>query len=332
MKHMKKILALVLVLALSLALFAGCGKKEEIAPVRVGVLKGPTGVGATWLIRDNEEGTTENEYEFSLAAAPDELAAALIGADPALDIAAIPTNLAVSLYNKTEGGITLIALNTLGVLYILEKGETVQSVADLAGRTIYATGKGSNPEYTLNYLLRQNGLEPGEDVTIEWMASDELATRMGNGELELCMLPVPAATSVLMKNSDVRKALSLSELWDELDNDSTLTMGCAVVRTAYLEEHPEQVDLFLREYADSIARVRAAEDEVVFEHMAEYGIVGAAAVGKAALADCNLTFVAGEDMMEAIEGYYEVLFDADPTSIGGALPDEAFYYTAYQPE
>ena len=324
MKRIKRIL--VLGLALCLLLAVGCSKKgAEKVTINVGVLKGPTGIGATYLIHDAKEGKTENKYEFSMAAAPDEMASAL--ASGSVDIAAVPTNVAVSLYNKTEGGVKLLALNTLGVLYILEKGETVQSVSDLEGKTIYATGQGANPEYTLNYLLQQYGLEPGEDVTIEFLAADELATRMSAGELELCMLPVPNATAVLMKNSDVRKALSLSTLWDELNNGSTLTMGCVVVRTAFLEEHEEEVQTFLEEYKDSIVRVKAHEDEALYELIAEYELTGSAAVAKAALDDCNLTFVAGADMVEAIEGYYEVLFDADPTSIGGALPDEGFYYT-----
>ena len=319
---------MALLLAVCLAAAVGCsGQEEQKTEISLGLLKGPTGIGATYLMEAAREGTAAQDYEITLAAEPNELALAL--SSGTLDIAALPTNVAVSLYNKTEGGVKLLALNTLGVLYILEKGESVQSVADLEGRTIYATGQGANPEYTLNYLLRENGLEPGEDVTVEFLAADELATRMGAGELELCMLPVPNATAVLMKNSDVRKALDLNQLWEELDNGSTLTMGCVVVRTEFLEENEAAVQRFLEEYEDSVTRVLAKEDDALYDLVEEFELTASAAVAKAALDDCNLTFIAGEAMVDAIEGYYEVLFEADPASIGGALPDEEFYYTNY---
>ena len=243
------------------------------------------------------------------------------------DIAAVATNVAANLYNQTSGGVQICALNTYGVLYILENGDTIQSMADLAGKTIYATGQGANPEYVLNYLLTQNGLTPGEDVTVEYMDSNLLMTEMAAGTYEVCMLPVPAVTSVLMQNSDVRTALDLTEEWDKVTDEGVLTMGCVVVRTEFAQENPEAVKAFLSEYADSISYVQENVEEA--SQLCEtYGIVAKAAVAAAAIPDCNLCCVTGGDIQSAIEPYYNVLFEANPDSIGGALPGEDFYFVA----
>ena len=242
-----------------------------------------------------------------------------------LDIAAVSTNLASTLYHRTEGGVQLLALNTLGVLYILENGDSVRSVSDLAGRTIYATGQASNPEYVLNHLLRQNGLEPGEDVDIQWRTSDEVTALMAAGEIDLCMLPVPAATAVQLQNDQVRAALDLTQLWDELDSGSVLTMGCVVVRTEFAQENPEAVAAFLEEYAASIDFV-SSDPEAAAPMVARFGITASEEIALAAIPDCSLVCITGADMRDSIQGYYEVLAAADPASIGGAIPDDAFYY------
>jgi NitT/TauT family transport system substrate-binding protein len=221
---MKKILSLLLVLAFVFAL-AGCttdnAGNETSSPeptvsetpaasetpeavqynVNIGFLKGPPGIGAAYMLSQNEAGSCRNTYNVTLESDPTNITSAIISGE--LDLAAVPTNVAAALYNKTDGNVKVVALNTLGVLYILENGDTVSSVADLAGKTIYATGQGANPEYVLNYVLRQNGLEPGVDVFVEYMDSGELATQMAAGNIDLCMLPVPNSTSVLLNNSDV---------------------------------------------------------------------------------------------------------------------------------
>ena len=258
-----------------------------------------------------------------------------LGSDPAndivprltngeLDIAAIPTNLAATLYNRTDGGIKLLALNTLGVLHILENGDTVNSLADLEGRTLYATGQGSNPEYVLNYLLEANGLDPAADVDIQWLASEELTARMASGDIDLCMLPVPAATTVMMQNSDVRDAIDLNDAWTESGAQGTFTMGCLVARTEWLEDNSELVPGILEEYAASIDYANSNPEEAA-ALIEQYGIVPKAAVAQAAIPQANMVCITGEDM-KGIADYYQVLFDADPTSIGGAIPGEDFYY------
>ena len=258
-----------------------------------------------------------------------------LGSDPAndivprltngeLDIAAIPTNLAATLYNRTDGGIKLLALNTLGVLHILENCDTVNSLADLEGRTLYATGQGSNPEYVLNYLLEANGLDPAADVDIQWLASEELTARMASGDIDLCMLPVPAATTVMMQNSDVRDAIDLNDAWTESGAQGTFTMGCLVARTEWLEDNSELVPGILEEYAASIDYANSNPEEAA-ALIEQYGIVPKAAVAQAAIPQANMVCITGEDM-KGIADYYQVLFDADPTSIGGAIPGEDFYY------
>lgn len=360
-----KFSALMLSLALALALLSGCAPKQAAEPtptpeaaivpettpepdpvetpapdlkadyhdVNLGLLKGPTGMGAAKLLADNEAdaalveaGTYEGtltRYIVTLGSDPaTEIVPKLINGE--LDIAAVPTNLAATLYNKTEGGVKLLALNTLGVLHILENGDTVHSLSDLAGKTLYATGQGANPEYVLNYLLERSGLTPGEDVTVEWVASDELTALMASGEINLCMLPVPAVTSVMMQNQDVRDAIDLNDAWTEAGAEGTFTMGCLVARTQWLEDNEELVAGILSDYAASIAYANDYPDEAA-ALMEQFEIVPKAAVAKAAIPQANLVYVDGRNLMD-IASYYEVLFAADPTSIGGAIPDDAFYY------
>ena len=294
--------------------------------VSLAVLSGPTGMGAAKLLADNDAGATALDYDVTIAASPDEISGKIINGD--LTIAAVSTNLAATIYNKTDKGIKMVALNTLGVLYILENGESVQSMADLAGKTLYAPAntKGSNPEYVLNYLLEQNGLTPGEDVTIEWAPAEEITTGMADGSMSLCMLPVPAATSVLMQNKSTRQALDLTEEWDKVTTDnSVLTMGCLVVQADWAEENPDLLNTFLEEYAASIDYVTSNPDAAA-ELITQYGITPKAAIAKAAIPQANMVCITGKDMMEGIQGYFDVLWQADPTSIGGYIPDDAFYY------
>ena len=313
----KTILSIVVTFATLIPVFA-----SPVGEVRFGVLKGPTGIGASYLLSENKEGKTINKYtETILAEATDMIGQLAAGQ---LDIAAIPTNAAVSLYNKTNGGVRIIALNTAGVLYILENGNAIANVSDLKGKTIYAVGQGSNPEYVLRFVLSQNGIDPDKDVDIQFLDSAELTTRMATGDIGLCMLPVPAVTTVLTKNSSVRIALDLTEEWDKLNVGSKLTMGCVVVRTEYLKENKAAVLTFLREYQKSIEYVKANPAEAG-QMCADFGIVPTAAIATKAIPDSNLIFVSGDAVRPYIEGYFQVLYDANPKSIGGAMPKDDFY-------
>ncbi len=316
---MKKIISLILAAALMFS-FAACGKTETPytgMTVNVGMLKGPTGVGSVYLM----DGEYEDTYEFTITSEATDFVAKLSNGD--LDIAALPTNVAASLYNKTNGGVQIIALNTLGVLYVLENGDTINSVSDLAGKTIYVHGQGANPEFVLNYILEKNSLE---DVEIIFKDPTEIATLMASGEAEICMLPVPHATTVLMKNPTVRVALDITDEYDNITDDSSvLTMGCVVARTDFINEHPETVAKFLENYENSLEKV-ISEPKAASELVAKYEITGSAAIAEKAIPDCNLVCITGKDIQTSVEGYYNVLYNADPKAVGGALPDDNFYY------
>ena len=321
MKTIKTILAVLTVLLV----LAGCQKKpvEEAVDVRFGVLKGPTGIGASYLLEKNDKNESSNHYVVTVAAEATDIVSQVISGQ--LDIAAVPTNVASTLYNKTEGGVQLLALNTAGVLYILEKGNSVNSIKDLAGKTVYSVGQGSNPEYVLNYILASNGLKVGEDVEVKFLDSAELTTKMAAGSVDVCMLPVPAVTTVLMKNTEVRIALNMTEEWNKLNNGSTLTMGCVVVRKEFAEKYPQAVEKFLKEYEESVNYVKSnVQDAAAL--CEKFEIVPKAAVAARAIPDANLIFVAGKDMKGYISGYYQVLAQADIKSIGGKLPGDDFYY------
>lgn len=349
---MKKLLALALVCALFLS---ACGTKTpaptgEPSPsasptaeptetptvepipgdktkVSLAVLPGPTGVGAAKLLSDNRAGETKNDYTVTVAADNQQVTAGLLNGD--FDIAALATNVASNLYHKSDGAIQIACINTLGTLYILNKGidDTLNSLADLKGRTIYAFGQGANPEYVLRYLLQKNGLDMDKDVTVVWQTLEEVTATMLTGKGELCMLPVPAATALSVKSEgNIQSAFDLSEEWDMVSEDSRLAMGCIVVRTAFAEEHPEAVQAFLNEYAQSIDYVRANADGPAAQMVADEGLVPSAAIAAKAIPQCNLIFLTGEDMRDTIQGYFSVLFSIDPAAIGGGIPDDAFYF------
>ncbi|WP_346026772.1 ABC transporter substrate-binding protein [Beduinella massiliensis] len=315
----KKMMGLLLSLLLVLALALSAQAQDA---VNVVALKGPTGIGMVKMMDEND-GT----YAFTLAGAPDEVVAAI--ASGSADIAAAPTNLAASLFSKTNGNVQLLALNTLGVLHILEKGDSVRSVGDLSGRTLYATGQGAVPEYVLNYILAQNGLEG--KVNVEYKAEhSELATLAAAGEVDLVMLPEPNVTSVLMNNADFREALDVTELFSEAaEKDgkagTALSMGCVIVRRDFAEKNPEKVAAFLEAYGASVAFVNGDVDAASALVEAQ-GILPKAAVAKRAIPNCHIVFVEGEEMKTQIEPFFEMLFEANPASVGGKLPADDFYY------
>ena len=323
---MKKIIALLLTLSMVVCLLCSCNSgTENTVQVRVLALKGPTGIGMAKMMDDaNAQGN--EKYTFTIAAQPTEASAAVVG--DKVDIAAVPTNLAATLFNRTEKGIKMVAINTLGSLYVLEQGNEINTVADLKGKTIYATGQGANPEYVLNYLLEKNGLKVGEDVKIEFKAEhSELAALMASGECVLGMLPEPNVSSAMAQNSNLRIALNLNDEWNKVaDEDSKLTMGCVVVSEKFLAENPKLVKQFLKDLEASINY--AIENPKEAGALCEtYGIVPKAALATKAIPNCNLTFITGKNMEKAIDGYLNLLYSANPLSVGGQLPSEEFYYT-----
>lgn len=318
---MKKLTALFLVLLLLCT--AGCGAAEAPENVRIFAMKGPTGMGMAKLISDASEDES-SLYTFSIASSPDEVAAEVIKG--AYDIAAVPANLAAVLYQKTGGELTVGAVNTLGVLYVLENGNTIQSINDLNGKTIYATGQASTPEYVLNYILEANKI----DCKVTYLAEhSELATQMTAGSVVLGMLPVPNATTVLAGNKDVRIALNLTEEWEKAaqknGDSSALYQGCIVIRREFAEQYPDTVKKFLTDYEASVKFVNENVDEAA-SMMEAAGIIPKAAVAKKAIPDANIVFISGDEMAKGLGGFFEVLHRFNPSSVGGTLPDEKIFY------
>ena len=310
---------------------------EETVTVRAAALKGPTAMGLVKLMDDSNTLAAQlldsskpydgpipaNLYTFTLAASADEVAPSLIKGN--LDVACVPANLAATLYNKTEGQMVTLAVNTLGVLYIVEKGDTVQSMADLKGRTIVSAGKGSTPEYALRYLLSENGVDPDNDVTIDWKSEHaECVAAMASGAAGIAMLPQPFVTVAQGKIEGLRTALDLTAEWDALNNGSALLTGVVVARKAFVEEHPAAVEAFLKDYAASVDWVNANISDAA-ALIGGLGIVDAA-VAEKALPYCNIVCITGAEMHDKLSGYLSVLAEQEPQSVGGTLPGDDFYY------
>ena len=350
---MKKILSLLLAFSLALSL-AACGgsassaassaavseaassaaasEEEEAAaplsatgPLRIAGLKGPTTMGLVNLLSMEQAGTAAMDYDLQLYGAADEIVPLLIKGE--LDMAAIPANLAATLYQKTSGGIQAVAVNTLGVLYVVEQGDTVHSMADLKGRTILSTGKGTTPEYVLRYLLTANGLDPDKDVDIQYYSeATEVTAQMAATQDAIAVLPQPYVTAAGLKDDTLRVALDLTAEWDKVA-DTQLITGVTVVRKAYAEEHPDVVAAFLADYAQSVNAANT-DLEGTAALCEEQGVVAKAAIAKKALPNCNIVCLTGEELKADVSGYLQVLYDADPAAVGGALPGEDFYWAA----
>lgn len=323
---MKKTLSMLLV-ALTAVILVGCQTTPELTDepteIRIGGLKGPTSMGMVQLMEAADQDQAANNYTFNIYGSADEVTPKLIQGE--LDIVAVPANLASVLYNNTAGAIKLLAINTLGVTYIVEQGEQVHSLADLKGKTIYASGKGSIPEYTLRFLLAEHGIDPDKDVTFSWKSEPgEIVALLAQNQDAVAMLPQPYVTVAQTQLQDLRIAVNLTETWDDLGNGSTLITGVLVVRTEFADAHPERLAAFLDEYRASTEYVNAHIPEAA-QLVEKFGIVPAA-IAEKALPYCNITYLAGADMRPIMQGYLQVLFAQNPKAIGGAVPDDGFYY------
>lgn len=339
MKKVRAIVSLLLALTLALSLTACGGQansepeqpetQEELtaAEINLYVLSGPTGIGAMNLWAAADAGETKNTYHITMPGANDEVVAALSNGEA--DIAAVATNLAATLYNKTSGGVTVLAVNTLGVLSMLSNGQEAATVSDLKGKTIYAPGQGANPEYILRYVLTGNGLDPDKDVTLRFVGEgSELLTVWQSDPEAVILAPQPVATSILMQNENAKTLFDMTEEWDKIaGGDSTLMMGCVIVRNEFLQANPGAVELFLQEYAASIEKAQS-DVEGTAALCQQYGLIPKAALAQKAIPSCGLTFVTGAEMKTGLSGYLQVMFDANPKSVGGALPGDGFYYGA----
>ena len=285
--------------------------------MKIAALKGPTAMGMAQLLDDDS-------YEFSIVAAPDEIVPMIVQGQ--VDVAAIPANLAAVLYQKTDKNISVLAVNTLGVLYLVENGNSIQSAEDLKGKTIYASGKGATPEYALNSVLKANGLDPEKDVTIEFKSEHaEVVAALAEDQTAVGLLPQPFVTTALMKNENLRVALDLNELWETSATDgSELVTGVVIGRNDYLKEHEADVNAFLDAYKDSVEFVNSNVDAAA-EIIGNHDIIPAEVAVKA-IPQCSIVFMEGDDMQTILSGYLNTLNEQNPETIGGQLPDEDFYY------
>jgi NitT/TauT family transport system substrate-binding protein len=335
---MKKWLRILVVLTLIFSFLVGCSTAQkdggtQVVPEQteaarttfhIASLKGPTTMGMVKLMTDNEAGGTKHEYQFTMYGTADEVVPLLVKGE--IDIALLPANLASVLYNKTEGGVQVAAVNTLGVLYIVENGDSIQQIEDLRGKTIYNTGKGTTPEYALNYILMQNGLEPGKDVFVEFKSeATELAVMLEEDKNAIAVLPQPYVTGLQMQNPKVRVALNMSEEWDKVSQDSSMITGVVLVNKAFAGENKAAFQEFLKDYQASTIYVNENIEEAAV-WVEQYGIVAKAPIAVKAIPACNITYIDNEEMKTKVGGYLQVLFEANPESVGGALPQDDFYF------
>ena len=337
---MKKIICLIMILVMGTVFFTACSTNAENEPepsataesseteatpfesadFNIGVLQGPTGMGMSKLMKDAEENKYSNNYNVELFSAPTDVTGLIINGE--LDVAALPTNLAATLYNKTGGNIQIIALNTLGVLYILEKGDTIHSIKDLNGKKICSSGAAATPEFALNYVLKANNVE----CETEYFATHaELAAQALAGNADIILIPEPQVSTIMSKSSDFRIAVDFNEAWnDATDNSSYMSMGCIAVRREFADKNGQALEQFIKDYAESVEFVNNDPSEGG-KLIAQYGIVPSAEIAEKAIPNAKIVTVTGEEMKNKTDGFLKVLFDSDPKSIGGALPNEDFY-------
>ena len=327
-KTITKILAAMLAVLMMASLVACAKQPDEELEINVYLLNGTTALGASKMIADAKADSDSMNYNFQTFAAADAITGAIVSGEA--DIAALPTNVAAKLYKNSEGKLQLLALNTLGVLHLLQNGgDEIDELADLKGRTIYLPGAGSNPEFITAALLESAGLKVGDDVildTTSFNSPDALATAIASGVADLAVLPEPKVTVTMMNNANITKAIDFSAEWEKLNGENTLVQGCLVVNTAFAEEHPAEVKKFLEDYTASVEYIKEGSDDAI-QMIVDAGILPKAPIAKKALPSCNLCSITGADMEPLMKVFYEKLYAYNPVSVG-AVPDADFYYVA----
>lgn len=326
----KKMIVAGLCLALGMSMLTGCGNAAadqavEETVVRVGGMKGPTSMGLLFLKEKAEAGEATGNYEFTMVTAADELLPLMIKGE--MDIALVPANVASVLYNKTEGGIAVIDINTLGVLYMVSGDTGIDSVDDLKGKTIYLTGKGTTPDYVLHYILSGNGLQEG-DYTLEYKSeATEVAALLAENPEAIGLLPQPFVTVACGQNESLQVVMDMNEQWSLLQGEggSRMVTGVTVVRKAFLEENEAAVLNFMKEHEESTQAINE-DAEKGAELVVNAGIIAKAPIAQKAIPKCNITYIDGEEMKQALSGYLNILFEQDAAAVGGSLPEEDFYY------
>ncbi len=328
MKNFKKLIALLLAVMM-LAYLASCGKEltedkeqttvsdEREVKTKVAVLNGPTGL-ALRKFKDDRSYAYEVEYY----ADPQEIASLVTKGD--VDIAAVPLSLAANLYKETNGAVQMLAIGALGVLKVLSSDESIKSIADLKGKTVYASGQNSTPEYVINYILEKNGIDPEKDVDIQFKSThEELAALATEGKAEICILPEYFATNVATKNEKMKKVIDLTAEWNKIC-ENEIAMGCYIARKEFIAENPEIISEFFEFAEISTNYVKEVSQSVNYVIEAKlFGTMDEAAYG---INGSNLAFITGEKMKKIAASDFEIFYSMNPESVGGELPDDAFYY------
>ena len=319
------VMALMLILAMVIGsvagALAGCGRVEEDTVVRVAGLKGATTIGLVNLIDDAAKGQADINMEYFMYTQGSDIMAAMVAGD--IDIGLVPSNVAAVMDKKVEGGVSVIDINTLGVLNCVAADDSIKSVNDLAGKTLYMTGQGATPEYTVRYLLKQNGVT---DCTIEFKSEpSEIVSIFGNDPSAVAVLPQPFVTAALMQNEALKIAFSLDDEWAKVNPDCRIVTGVTVVSNSFLKDHKAAVDSFIKAHKDSADKALSDVDKTA-QLVVERGIIAKEPLAKKAIPNCNIVCITGKEMKDYLKGYLEVLFNEEPKSVGGALPEDNFYY------
>lgn len=329
MKTKFRLIGIILALSIVTASMTACfgdfaNKKEAVVPMKIAVLKGPTGMGIVKLM-EKDSLADKKQYEFTVSGMPDEVAAQIISKE--IDAAAVPTNLASVIYNKTKGQIAIVAVNTLGVLYVLDSTDTIKSFEDLRGKKVWVSGKGSVPEYAFNYLLEQNKIDSTKDIQIDYSLShEELATAAASGDANIALLPQPHVTAALAKNPNLIIALDLTKEWNKLEGNSELAMGCFIVNKEFLENNSEKIEGFLSDYKNSVSWVNENKEEAG-ALIEKYGILANKNIATKAIPNSSIVFYEGSEAKDILKGFFEALYTINPKAIGGAMPDDEIYFS-----
>lgn len=333
MKKKFGIILMTLVLIVSTVFVSGCSKstkqsdnnsnvkQAQNSKIKIAALKGPTGIGMVKLMEDDK-----SKYDISIYDSADQVVSKIISGD--VDVAAVPSNLASVLYNKTKGQVELGAINTLGVLYIVENGNSIKNITDLKGKTIYSSGKGSVPEFALNYILKQNGLNPQKDVNIDYkMDHSDLAAAVAAKKINIALLPEPFVTTVKIKDKDLNVPIDLTKEWNKSSSGkSSLIMGTVIFRKKFADKNKKAADEFLKNYKNSVDFINNHPKEAA-KLTAKNGIIPKEKVAEMAIPRCNIVFISAKDSEKSLKNFYNILLKDNPNSIGGKLPDENFYYS-----
>ena len=325
----KKLLTIAVSVVLTSMSLIGCGPQntaiKDDTTIRVGAMSGPTAMGLVKLMEDSKNGNTVNNYEFmDLATDASALVAPMASGE--LDIAAVPSNLAATLYNNTEHNVIVVAINNLGVLNLVARGDSVNSISDLSGKKIYATGQGAVPEYTIRYVLDGNGINPENDVEIQWCAdTTEALSYITEAKDAIAILPQPFATAACAQVEDLKIVEDLNDSWAKLNPGCEIVTGVIVANASFAKEHKGALDEFLKEYKASVEYTSTNPEESA-NLIVDFGIVKAAPLAQKALPGCHLQYLDGEDMKKALNGFLEIVYNMNPKAVGGTMPDDGFYY------